>query len=74
MVRVCVCVTQQVRQCEFEDFLPHLLLTMVPIYSAYDSGSPIIIPGDSPDTDVLVALVSWGEVRRASRLVLGERT
>jgi secreted trypsin-like serine protease len=71
---VCVYVTQQVRQCEFEDFLPHLLLTMVPIYSAYDSGSPIIIPGDSPDTDVLVALVSWGEVRRASRLVLGEQT
>ena len=28
---------------------------------AYDSGSPIIIPGDSPEDDLLVALVSWGE-------------
>ncbi|CAB9504657.1 Tryptase beta-2 [Seminavis robusta] len=28
---------------------------------AYDSGSPIIIQGDSPEQDVLVALVSWGE-------------
>lgn len=27
---------------------------------AYDSGGPIIIPGDSGANDVLVALVSWG--------------
>ena len=29
--------------------------------SAYDSGSPIIIPGKDGDPDVIVALVSWGE-------------
>ena len=31
------------------------------VYSAYDSGSPIIIPGESVEDDLLVALVSWGE-------------
>ena len=31
------------------------------VHSAYDSGSPIIIPGDSVEDDLLVALVSWGE-------------
>lgn len=30
-------------------------------HSAYDSGSPIIIPGNSAKEDILVALVSWGE-------------
>lgn len=29
--------------------------------SAYDSGSPILIAGDTPEQDTLVALVSWGE-------------
>lgn len=32
-----------------------------PSYSAYDSGSPIIIRGESVEDDLLVALVSWGE-------------
>jgi secreted trypsin-like serine protease len=31
------------------------------INSAYDSGSPIIVPGDTFEDDILVALVSWGE-------------
>lgn len=30
--------------------------------SSYDSGSPIIVPGRTPHDDVLVALVSWGEM------------
>jgi Trypsin len=29
--------------------------------SAYDSGSPIIVPGNNGEPDVLVGLVSWGE-------------
>jgi hypothetical protein len=29
--------------------------------SSYDSGSPIIIPGKTPDKDLLVAIVSGGE-------------
>jgi hypothetical protein len=33
------------------------------ICSAYDSGSPIIIPrSDDAGQDLLVALVSWGEL------------
>jgi hypothetical protein len=28
--------------------------------SSYDSGGPIIIPGETPEDDLLVALVSWG--------------
>jgi secreted trypsin-like serine protease len=29
--------------------------------SAYDSGSPIILPGKSASEDILIGLVSWGE-------------
>jgi len=40
----------------------YLLLVSIVSYSAYDSGSPIIIPGDGADVaDVIVGLVSWGE-------------
>jgi hypothetical protein len=28
--------------------------------SSYDSGGPVIIPGETPEDDLLVALVSWG--------------
>ena len=34
---------------------------LITIYSAYDSGSPIIVKGANSNEDVLVALVSWGE-------------
>ena len=39
----------------------HLLLSC--FFSSFDSGSPIIIPkSDDDDEDLLVALVSWGEL------------
>jgi hypothetical protein len=42
--------------------LHNLLDGLITSYSSYDSGSPIIIPGDGTidHPDVLVALVSWG--------------
>ena len=43
----------------FDHFLTTFFLLIN--ISAYDSGSPIIMEGDSPEEDVLVALVSWGE-------------
>ena len=38
-----------------------LLTWSFTLFSAYDSGSPIIIKGANSQEDVLVALVSWGE-------------
>lgn len=43
---------------------PHHLIFNFSSFSAYDSGSPIILPGDdeSGHQDLLIGLVSWGEL------------
>jgi Trypsin len=38
------------------------ILTVSLFLSSYDSGSPIIIPGFSAKDDILIGLVSWGEL------------
>jgi hypothetical protein len=36
------------------------LFSIFDTLSSYDSGGPVIIPGETPEDDLLVALVSWG--------------